>query len=42
MCAISDFPPLQESDFLDLDVADYSEYLRTIAGHLPKGLDRWL
>ena len=39
---ISDFPPLQESDFLELDVADYREYLRTIAGRLLKGLEKWL
>jgi len=42
MCAISDFSPLQESDFLELDVADYSEYLHAITGHLPKGLEKWL
>lgn len=42
MCAISDLPPLQENDFLELDVADYREYLHAIAGHLPKGLEKWL
>ena len=42
MCAISDLPPLQESDFLELDAADYSEYLHAIAGHLPKELEKWL
>ena len=42
MQTVSDFPPLQESDFLGLDAADYSEYLHTIAGHLPQGLEKWL
>lgn len=42
MCAISDLPPLQENDFLELDVADYREYLHAIAGRLPKGLEKWL
>ena len=42
MHAISDSPPFQESNFLELDAADYSKYLRTIAGRLPKGLEKWL
>ena len=42
MHTILDDHPLQESDFLELDAADYSEYLHTIAGRLPKGLEKWL
>lgn len=42
MQTVSDFPLLQENDFLELDAADYSEYLHTIACHLPKGLEKWL
>ena len=42
MHTISDDPLLQESDFLELNAADYSKYLRTIAGRLPKGLEKWL
>ena len=42
MQTISDYPPLQENDFLELDAADYNKYLRTIAGRLPKGLEKWL
>lgn len=42
MCAISDLSPLQENVFLELDVADYREYLRAILGRLPKGLEKWL
>ena len=36
------YPPLEESDFPSLAAEDYSTYLKSRSGQLPKGLEQWL
>ena len=36
------YPPLEESDFPSLAAEDYSAYLKSCSGQLPKGLEQWL
>lgn len=39
---LKDLPPLQASDFPNLNDVDYAEYVKKHSGHLPKGVEKWL
>lgn len=39
---LKDYPPLEEDSFPSLVAEDYSDYLKTSSGKLPKGIERWL
>lgn len=36
------YPPLTDSDFPELDGADYANYAKTSRGRIAKGLEKWL
>jgi hypothetical protein len=39
---LKDYPLLEESDFPSLAAEDYSTYLKSRSGQLPKGIEKWL
>jgi hypothetical protein len=39
---LKDYPQLEESDFPSLAAEDYSTYLKSRSGQLPKGIEKWL
>ena len=39
---LKDFPPLTQEAFPELSKDDYIDWVRSQAGHLPKGLEKWL
>ena len=39
---LKDYPLLEESDFPSLVAEDYSTYLKSHSGQLPKGIEKWL
>lgn len=39
---LKDFPPLTQEAFPELSKEDYINWVKSQAGHLPKGLEKWL
>ena len=39
---LKDYPLLEGSDFPSLVAEDYSTYLKSHSGQLPKGIEKWL